>query len=95
MSANAAGHLYALPELLRAKEAALESVLWSGVFGFEELDALLSDLIRLGLADVSEAESYRSRSELARRQATRRREILEADRPLVEASRHHARSPRP
>jgi hypothetical protein len=77
------GHAYSVAELITAKESALEARMWSAVFGFEELSALLSNLDDLGLAAHLAAGSGRDRATLARRQAARLRAIVQDDRPVV------------
>ena len=81
------GHAYSVVELITAKESALEARMWSAVFGFEELAALLSGLDDLGLADDLTADSGRDRAALALRQAGRLRAIVQDDRPVVPPSR--------
>jgi len=83
------GHAYGLTELVLAKDTALEAVLWSAVFAFEELEALLSDLRTHGLTAAFDAGACRARAELARAQASRLRAIIEADRTLTERRREN------
>ena len=77
------GHAYGVAEVVLAKEAALETVLWRAVFAFEELEALLADLSRHRLPWFG-ADSSFTREKGAREQATRLRAIIETDRPLAE-----------
>ena len=78
------GHAYGLAELVLAKDAAVETVLWRAVFAFEEMAALLDDLNQHGVTDPFGPEATQARSELAREQAGRLRAIIDTDRPLVE-----------
>jgi len=81
------GHAYGLSELVLAKDAALEATLWRAAFAFEELEALLSDLLKHGLAEAFGADACRVRADQAREQTSRLRAIIEADRTLTERHR--------
>lgn len=77
------GHAYSIVELITAKESELEGRMWSAVFGFEELAALLEGLDRHHLIDHLGAEACRNRAALARGQAQRLRAVVQDDRPLL------------
>lgn len=77
------GHAYSVPELVASKEGMLEARLWAAVFAFEEMDSLMAGLVRHALARDLDEDACRQRSVLARRQAGRLREVIQADRPLV------------
>ena len=81
------GHAYSIVELITAKESALEVRMWSAVFGFEELTALLGDLDGHRLIEHLGAASCRDRAALAREQAERVRGIVQDDRPLLPSDR--------
>lgn len=81
------GHVYSVVEVITAKESVLEARMWSAVFAFEELSALLDGLDGHRLTDHVGAVACRDRLALARRQAQRLREIVQADRPLVPSER--------
>jgi two-component system chemotaxis response regulator CheB len=80
------GHAYSLVELVTAKETTLETRLWSAVFAFEELQALLTELDAHGLAESLDSGACRDRAALAGRQAERLRAIIQDDRPLAPTS---------
>lgn len=84
------GHAYSADELIRGKEAALETRLWEAVYAFEEMAVLLDDLDRHDLADRVEPAVGQRRAALAREQATRLRAIIQADRPVVVVPGHRA-----
>lgn len=81
------GHAYSIVELITAKEFALETRMWSAVFGFDELAALLAGLDGHHLTDHLGAETCRDRLALALRQAARLRAIVQDDRPVVPSNR--------
>ena len=81
------GHTYGLSEVVLAKDAALETALWRAVFAFEELEALLSDLLKHDLTEAFGADACRARADQAREQTSRLRAIIEADRTLTQRSR--------
>lgn len=81
------GHAYSIVELIAAKESALETRLWSAVFGFEELEALLAGLDAHRLTDHLDPERCRQRVTLARGQARRLRAIVQDDRPALPSTR--------
>lgn len=66
------GHVYAVPELLEAKEEVLERRLWSVVAALEELAAALRDL---GL--------HAERAERAERDAAAVRRVIEDNDPVT------------
>ena len=77
------GHAYSVVELITAKEITLEARLWSAVFAFEELQALLGELDGHGLAEGLDPAACCDRAALAGRQAERLRAIIQDDRPLA------------
>jgi two-component system, chemotaxis family, protein-glutamate methylesterase/glutaminase len=91
------GHAYSLIELLSAKEERLEARLWGAVFAFEELGALLEDLIpRLSRpSDARLVEVFRRRREQGRAGASRLRQIIDDDEPLVGVDPETQREPGP
>jgi hypothetical protein len=78
------GHAFALPEVLLAKEQAIEERLWATVLALEEMAALLRDLgdqvERECGEDVAQAGRQRQPTIEALSQHVRR--LIEADRPL-------------
>jgi two-component system, chemotaxis family, protein-glutamate methylesterase/glutaminase len=76
------GHAYSAEELVAGKEAALESRMWEAVYAFEEMAALLADLVRHGLADGVGAAAAEERGGRARAQAAALRSIIQTDRPV-------------
>jgi two-component system, chemotaxis family, protein-glutamate methylesterase/glutaminase len=76
------GHAYSPEELVAGKEGALESRMWEAVYAFDEMAALLVDLVRHGLADGVGTTAAQERGELARAHAARLRSIIQADRPV-------------
>jgi two-component system chemotaxis response regulator CheB len=91
------GHAFSLIELLAAKEEQLEAKLWATVFAFDELGALLDDLIpRLSRpSDARLADVFGRRREQGRAAATRLRDIIHDDRPLVDVHPATQREPAP
>ena len=77
------GHVYSVQELVTAKESTLETRMWSSVFAFEELEALLIGLGAHGLTDQLGTAACRERAAVARGQAQRLRAIIQDDRPLM------------
>jgi hypothetical protein len=73
------GHSYDLLSLLESKEADLEHRVWSSVLGYEEMAALLSDLIAYRYVDPDTEERYRPRIEAARACAQHFRQVIERD----------------
>ncbi len=76
------GHEYSTREFLQSKEENLENRAWSAVFAFEELAALLRDLVAHDLDGEIGREACLSRAAVADEQAARLRTIIDADRPL-------------
>jgi len=76
------GHMYSCAELLAAKEELLERRLWIAFSSLDELAMLLEDFQRDGL-EPTHSEAHRRRGAIAREQAARLRDIIEADRPLL------------
>jgi two-component system chemotaxis response regulator CheB len=76
------GHMYSCAELLAAKEELLERRLWIAFSSLDELAMLLEDFHREGL-EPTQSEAHRRRGAIAREQAARVRDIIEADRPLL------------
>jgi len=91
------GHAFSLIELLAAKEEQLEAKLWAAVFAFDELGALLDDLIpRLSRpSDARLADVFRRRGEQGQAAAGRLRHIIHDDRPLVGVDPQTQREPTP
>ena len=79
------GHAYSVVELITAKETTLETRLWSAVFAFEELQALVTELDAHGAGSM-DSGACRDRATLAGRQAERLRAIIQDDRPLAPIS---------
>jgi len=81
------GHAYALIELLAAKEERLEAALWKAVYCFEEMAALLEDLVGRPHTDTGSSmrEAFTQRRDLATDLSERLRQIIAADRPLANA----------
>jgi two-component system chemotaxis response regulator CheB len=84
------GHVYSADELVAGKEAALECRLWEAVYAFEEMGALLDDLVRLGLADALEPAAG-ERVRQAHEHAAGLRSIIQVDRPV--GVRDHGQQP--
>ena len=76
------GHAYSVVELIAAKETTLETRLWSAVFAFEELQAMLTELDAHDAASL-DSGACRDRAARAGRQAERLRAIIQDDRPLA------------
>jgi hypothetical protein len=78
------GHAFALPEVLLAKEEAIEQSFWATVLALEEMAALLRDLgdqvQRECGAEV--ARAGRQRQQGVERLVQQIRRLIEADRPL-------------
>lgn len=77
------GHAYSADEVVTGKEAALEIRMWEAVFAFEEMAALLADLMRHGLADGIDPAACRERVGQAWEHAAGLRSIIQADRPVA------------
>src|SRR5262245_37135199 len=67
------GHAYSIAELTFGKEDVLERRMWMAVYAFEEIAALLADLLRHGIADEVNPMECERRSDIAREQAARLR----------------------
>lgn len=80
------GHTYSVVELLAAKESRLEDRMWSVVFGFEEMAALLESLDGHGLTGPVGRDAGRERAARAREQGARLRAMMQNDRPLLVSS---------
>ncbi len=76
------GHVFALEEVLAAKEDRVEQALCAGEVGFAELSALLRDASKLASAPTSPAAIEARRRVLARL-ARKLAEIQDANEPLV------------
>jgi hypothetical protein len=77
------GHVHALPDLLLAKEQAVEDRLWGGLVAVEELIALLRDLeARAEEGWPGGEERCRERQAALEKYADTLRRVVEDDRPL-------------
>ena len=76
------GHLYALPELLAAKERDLEHRTWAAVHAAEEMHALMRDLLGDGELDPDTMAAFSERLDTAETLSRRLREAVEDDRPV-------------
>lgn len=74
------GHVYALRELLQAKEERIEALLWAPITALEELAALLKEVSEF--ADPSHPiAAYRERAALAVRQVSALRRVSDENVP--------------
>jgi two-component system chemotaxis response regulator CheB len=78
------GHAFAVPELLTAKEQAIEERLWGAVLALEEMAALLRDLEAHAAREcgVEVGRACQERQEVVEAQARTVRALIQADRPL-------------
>ena len=60
------GHVYGLEELLIGKEAHIERTMWSALFAYEELAAILRDLGQRGGPDTDAVDDDERRSRIER-----------------------------
>jgi hypothetical protein len=78
------GHVYALPDLLLAKEQALEQRLWSALVAVEELIALLRDLeARAEECWPGGEDQCRNRRSALEAYTLTLRRVIERERPAV------------
>ena len=75
------GHTYSVEELLIAKEERLHARLWTAYTALIELTALLDDLAAREVSDEGRRR-YGERSEVARAQAARLRQLIEGNTPV-------------
>jgi len=75
------GHAYGLEELLIGKEVHIERSMWVAVFAYEELVALLRDVLSRNTADNHgiDDEQYRRRIERAQQIAAGLRALIDRD----------------
>jgi two-component system chemotaxis response regulator CheB len=80
------GHAYDEKSLVAAKEAQLETSLWTAVEVYDELRLLHEELGRAARHDGREeqAQEYDTRAQRAATEATRLREIIASDTPPAE-----------
>ena len=76
------GHLYALAELLVAKERDLEHRAWAAVHAAEEMSALMRDLLHDGDLEADSVEAFTQRRERATMLSRRLRDAIQNDRPV-------------